>query len=73
MRDTSQQAKQIAEALASGRKVADLANKVLGLQTVDKLKLAASLLLLGHVEIAESVAKRAVDEIQLARMFGKRK
>ncbi len=72
MRDTSQQAKDIADALASGRKISNLAERVLGLQTADKLILASSLLLLGHVDLAESIATRAVEEIQLAKLFGKR-
>lgn len=51
----------------------DLARKVIDLQTPDKLTVAAALLVAGKVDLAEAVATRAVQEIQLAMLFGRKR
>jgi hypothetical protein len=73
MRDTTRDREAITARLQKGLDVAELAAKVLELQTVDKLRLAADLLLLGKVDHAEAIATRAVQEIQLVQLFGKKK
>jgi hypothetical protein len=57
--------------MASDKDVPALAEKVLALQTSDKFRLAAELLDVGKVAMAEAVGVRACQEIQLAQLFGK--
>lgn len=70
MKDTTKELNQIIDAAHRGDKLHLLAGKVLRLQTADKFRLAASLLDLGQVALAESVATRASQEIELARLLG---
>ena len=58
------------EKIASEPKWPALAEKVLELQTSDKFRLAAALLDKGQVALAETIATRACQEIQLAQLFG---
>ncbi len=71
MRDTTKELNQVIAAAHAGEKLHLLAGKVLQLQTADKFRLTAALLDLGYVDLAVSVGKRALDEIELARLFGK--
>lgn len=59
--------------LASASNVAEIAERVLALQTSDKFRLAAALLDVGRPDLAEVVGMRACQEIQLAQLFGKSK
>lgn len=52
-----------------GAALGQLAVKVLELQTADKLRLAASLLDMNCVDLAETIGRRACDEIQLAKLL----
>ena len=71
MRDTTKELNQVIAAAHKGEKLHLLADKVLGLQTADKLRLAASLLDLGMVDLAVTVGTRGLQEIELSRLFGK--
>lgn len=71
MKDTTKELNQVIAAAHAGENLAKLAGKVLQLQTADKFRLAASLLDLGMVGLAETVGKRATQEIELARLLGK--
>ena len=73
MKDTTSELNQVIAAAHAGENLAKLAGKVLQLQTADKFRLAASLLDLGMVNLAETVGKRATQEIELARLLGKTK
>lgn len=69
MRDTTKELNQVIAAAHAGEKLHSLAGKVLQLQTADKFRLAAALLDLGMVGLAETVGKRAGQEIELARLL----
>lgn len=69
MKDTTKELNQIIAAAHAGEKLHLLAGKVLQLQTADKFRLAAALLDLGMVGLAETVGKRAGQEIELARLL----
>jgi len=71
MRDTTKELNQVIAAAYAGKKLHLLAGKVLQLQTADKFRLAAALLDLGMVDLAVSIGARALQEIELARLFGK--
>jgi len=71
MNDTTKELNQVIAAAHAGKSLAKLAGKVLQLQTADKFRLAASLLDLGMVGLAETVGKRATQEIELALLAGK--
>jgi hypothetical protein len=47
-----------------------LAARTLALQTADKFRLAAMLLDKGIPDLAETVGRRACDELELAKRFG---
>lgn len=71
MRDTTKELNEVIAAAHAGKKLHLLAGKVLQLQTADKFRLAASLLDLGMVDLAVPIGTRALQEIELARLFGK--
>ena len=57
--------------LAAMKNTEAVAEQVLQLQTSDKFRLAAEILDLGKPDVAEAVGMRAVQEIQLSKLFGK--
>lgn len=57
--------------MAGETNCAALAQRVLGLQTSDKFRLAAELVDAGKASTAEAVGTRACQEIQLAYLFVK--
>ena len=71
MKDTTRELNQIVAAAHAGEKLHLMAGKVLELQTSDKFRLTASLLDLGMVDLAVAVGTRALQEIELARLFAK--
>jgi hypothetical protein len=70
VRDTTKDLNQILAAVTRGESISKLAAKVLQLQTADKFRLAGELLAFGHVNVAKAIAERAVQEIELAELFG---
>ncbi len=70
MKDTTKELNQILAAATRGERLDKLAGKVLQLQTCDKFRLAGELLAFGHVQIAKTIAERAVQEIELATLLG---
>jgi hypothetical protein len=73
MRDTTKLREFIMSTVREGGGIESLAAKVLELQTPDKLRLAADLLLVNKVDMAEAIATRAVQEMQLVMLFDKKK
>lgn len=69
MKDTTNDLNHVIAAAYRGENLHLLAGKVLQLQTADKFRLAASLLDLGQVNLAVTVGRRALDEIELARLL----
>lgn len=56
---------------AKGAALGRLADRILSLQTADKFRLAALLLDSSNPNLAETVGKRACDEIQLSSLWMK--
>lgn len=52
-------------------RVEELAAKTLALSPQDKLRVAAGLIDRGESDLGEALAERAVQELQLLRLFGK--
>ena len=61
-----------AASTAKGAELAKLAERVLELQTADKFLMASALLNAGQVELAETIGRRACDEIALANLLWKK-
>lgn len=71
MEDTTQKRKAVLKDIQAGQiDLPVLAERVLELQTTDKLTLAVALLMDGKLELAETVVQRAADELKLARLLG---
>jgi hypothetical protein len=65
-------AAQAAKGKGKGGDLGALADRVLALQTSDKFRLVALLLDAGLPDLGQTVAQRAIDEIQISALFGTR-
>jgi hypothetical protein len=61
--------RQLTERAVKRTKLDELADKTLELQTADKFRLAAMLLDAGIPDLAGTVGKRAVDEIEISKLL----
>ena len=62
----------LAREAGKGTNLEALAEKTLNLQTADKFLLASMLLNQGMHELAETIGRRAVQEIQLSRLLARK-